>query len=348
MENISPLVSKNGGGACGFSTLQMEGRNAAPAGLFRCVHVQPQARSACGVLLKGSSPGVRPTDPSAQRAPSASPVPASPETGCIGRLAPRSFHDKYRWTGRQIGRGSSGVVYLVYDKSTGGGFACKVQKTPSVDEVDMHSLVAHEALITLFGAYPSEVSGVCFMVYELMAMGDLMTHIMEAKLGPSQVGSIMKRLLSVLACLHGHGFVHRDVKPENIFMSRRPGDTKLADFDLVRKLPEEGLDEKAGTLMYMAPEVFVKGRRYDGRADVWSAGVVMYNLVCRRHLFGRMPDDPALILRAVCLRDIDFGGEEWKAFPQEALYLCRAMLRKDPSTRPTAEQALSSEWFRRL
>jgi serine/threonine protein kinase len=90
-----------------------------------------------------------------------------------------------------------------------------------------------------------------------------------------------RQLASVLKYLHSEGICHRDIKPENILYNSQTGEIKVIDLDVcgVKKYREEEFDlwTNTGTLLYRAPESFGVG--YSEKVDVWSVGVMMYELV---------------------------------------------------------------------
>ena len=77
--------------------------------------------------------------------------------------------------------------------------------------------------------------------------------------------------------LHQNSIIYRDLKPENILLEA-DGNLKLTDFGICKQMTEDKIFEKVGTIHYMAPEIF-KGNGYTFSADIWSFGILMYQLV---------------------------------------------------------------------
>ena len=131
----------------------------------------------------------------------------------------------------------------------------------------------------------TEAEGLLVIASEYMSGGNLRARIglnSGEPLPPAEAVDLMRGVLEGLAHLHAHGVVHRDLKPENILL--QSGEPRLCDFGLSRTLTqaEAGL-AAGGTLAYMPPEAF-DGGTLDFRSDVWSAGVVLFEL-----LTGRLP-----------------------------------------------------------
>ena len=95
--------------------------------------------------------------------------------------------------------------------------------------------------------------------------------------------SILKQCAMGIQQIHSHSFIHRDIKPQNIYLNIK-GEVKIGDFGIAEKVsPSHPLRGKAGTLRYMAPEV-VQGEEYDQSADIWSLGCVIAELMKRKPL----------------------------------------------------------------
>jgi calcium-dependent protein kinase len=123
-----------------------------------------------------------------------------------------------------------------------------------------------------------------YMVMELCEGGLLMERLQVTKLTEARVSRIIKAVLQFLAQCHSKGIVYRDIKPDNFLFLSKSEDSplKATDFGLaVRWTPDDPpLTSRSGTPAYMAPEVIKQC--YDYRCDVWSAGVLMYQLLTGR------------------------------------------------------------------
>jgi eukaryotic-like serine/threonine-protein kinase len=130
------------------------------------------------------------------------------------------------------------------------------------------------------------VDGIYYMVMEYVA-GRSVREILidEGLLAPSQATDVLSQALGALGHAHRQGIVHRDVKPENLMVTR-DGDVKVADFGLARAYADAQITEAGtvtGTVQYLAPEQF-RGEPADPRTDLYSLGVVAFEL-----LTGRLP-----------------------------------------------------------
>ncbi len=141
----------------------------------------------------------------------------------------------------------------------------------------------------------SLASGAPFLVMEFLEGCDLCELLaLEGKLSQTDVADVMLQALEALAHAHAVGIVHRDLKPANLFLHTRPdGSTvvKMLDFGISKAKARPGekvLTGQAvlGSPVYMSPEQLRNSKEIDGRADLWSLGVVAYELLC-----GKLPFD---------------------------------------------------------
>ena len=96
---------------------------------------------------------------------------------------------------------------------------------------------------------------------------------------PAQAAALMSQLLAALEAAHASGLVHRDVKPENVLLTAT-GEVKVADFGIARMAEGAATSsDMVGTASYAAPEQ-IRGEAVDGRADLYAAGCVLYELLC--------------------------------------------------------------------
>jgi serine/threonine protein kinase/formylglycine-generating enzyme required for sulfatase activity len=252
------------------------------------------------------------------------------DAGCI---APE-WIDRFQVL-RSLGNGSFGRVFLCYDDRLHRQVALKVPRhdrlsTAEARERFLHEArnvagLRHEAIVTLheFG----ETEGQCYLVYEYIAGGNLADGLKQSPLSQYQATKLVERVADALQHAHGEDVYHRDIKPANILLDRR-GQPYLTDFGLAVRV-EDLADERgrgAGTAPYMAPElVRGDGDQIDGRADIYSLGVVLYELLTGRRPFvgrtqqeiydqilsGREPRPPREInpglhpeLQEICLKAI--------------------------------------------
>ncbi|XP_073126912.1 calcium-dependent protein kinase 10-like [Henckelia pumila] len=261
--------------------------------------------------------------------------------------------DKYI-LGRELGRGEFGVTYLCTDRETREALACKsISKKKLRTAVDiedvrreveiMSSLPEHPNIVKLRATY--EDNEAVHLVMELCEGGELFDRIVaRGHYSERAAAGVAKTVAEVVRMCHQNGVVHRDLKPENfLFASKKENAAlKAIDFGLsVFFKPGERFNEIVGSPYYMAPEVLK--RNYGPEVDIWSAGVILYILLCGVPPFWAETEQGVAlaILRGV----IDFKREPWPQISEGAKNLVRLMLEPDPQKRLTAQQVLEHPWI---
>ena len=193
---------------------------------------------------------------------------------------------------RELGRGAMGIVYEGKDPVIGRRVAIKtarrdvMEKTGRADEMMERFLrearasgtLNHPNIITIYDA--DEEKGVAYIAMEYIDSGTLRDLIAaNRRMDPEQVVRIGALMCNALAAAHEQGIVHRDIKPANIMMLP-DGSVKVADFGIAHisdsTLTQEG--SMVGTPHFMSPEQFM-GHKTDGRSDLFSVGVIMYEML---------------------------------------------------------------------
>lgn len=192
---------------------------------------------------------------------------------------------------RELGRGSMGVVYLARDPQIGRDIALKVLRPDRVGSEDFVrrflkearaiGRMSHPGIVTVYDV--GEDQGTVFIAMELLDGVPLGEHARAKALMPQEVAAIGVQVARCLAYAHGRGIVHRDVKPQNIMVCP-DGSVKLTDFGIAHvDDPDAPHQTQAGEILgtpnYMSPEQ-VLGRKVDGRSDIFSLGVILYELSC--------------------------------------------------------------------
>lgn len=219
----------------------------------------------------------------------------------MGRILARTYRIE-----KLLATGGMGEVYQVSHVRTGGLLAVKVLHREVAQDPEVYRRFQEEARTTSGLRHPHIVQvtdfdqdddGTPFLVMEMLDGEDLYERLdREGRLGVPQVLELGRQVGSALHAAHKSGIVHRDVKPQNIFLVRHQvGDdwvevAKVVDFGLSKILQSErqtGEHLVAGTPYYMSPEVLQgPSVALDGRADQFSLAVVLY-----RALTGRLPFD---------------------------------------------------------
>lgn len=261
----------------------------------------------------------------------------------------------------KIGEGAFGYVSKAQNRTTNAVRAVKTLPCRTEEEyefanqeIDIMKQMDHPNITNLFETYedidepywPTKVH----LVMELCDGGPLKDRVKAAgRLTELQTAIAMEQILRAVFYMHNHHVVHRDLKPENfLLMSCGPLDrnnvVKVIDFGIACHYePGEHLTQKVGTALYAAPQVF-KGW-YDNKCDLWSCGVNMFFLLSGHQPFAGKRQ--AAVVNRVIQGYWRFSGAQWGSVSKVAKDLIVSLLKASPVERPTAEQALKNEWFKR-
>jgi len=215
---------------------------------------------------------------------------------------------KYRVKG-ELGRGGMGTVYLAEQPGLGREVAIK-ELIQSADPVALKRFL-QEAQVMARTSHPNlvqvhdiELQGnINYLVLEFIRGRSLRDWMNQSEIAPPQVFAVMHGILQALDYAHRHAIVHRDMKPENVLISDE-GTVKVADFGIARLLDDTGVGGAAtktgttvGTPQYMSPEQ-VASSKVDGRSDLYSAGIMFYELVVGQPPFTASEADGPFTLMA--------------------------------------------------
>jgi len=263
------------------------------------------------------------------------------------------IQDAYEFDKKKIGQGSYGSVCKAKNKATNQVRAVKtISKSRMKNlerfrlEIAIMKMMDHPGIIKLFETF--EDARYIYLVMELCSGGELFDRIIDAgHFTESDAAIVMQQMIRAIYYMHENKVCHRDVKPENfLFYTREPiakNILKKIDFGLACKF-EAGKDltTKAGTPYYVAPQV-LQGK-YDQACDLWSAGVIMFVLLCGYPPF--YGDTDAQVLQKVRRGEFTFVKEDWKSISVDAKDLITNLLKMDPTARFTAGQALTHPWVK--
>jgi serine/threonine protein kinase/formylglycine-generating enzyme required for sulfatase activity len=196
---------------------------------------------------------------------------------------------------RRLGGGGFGTVYLAYDDRAQRQVAIKVPRPDRLNSAEARAAFLREARNVARLDHPHVVplydigdeAGGCFLVYKFVAGRSLFERIEQGPIPPSQAATLVAQVADALHHAHVKNLFHRDIKPGNILLDEEDR-AYVTDFGLgilEADLPGDR-GHRSGTYPYMSPEqVRGEGHRIDGRTDVYSLGVVLYELLTGRRPF---------------------------------------------------------------
>ncbi len=204
---------------------------------------------------------------------------------------------------RLLGRGGMGAVYQARQKSLDRMVALKILPPELGQDPSFAERFTREARALaklghphIVGVFDFGQAGELFFILMEFVHGTNLRHAIQAgQIAPKQALEIVSQVCEALQFAHNEGIVHRDIKPENILIDAK-GRVKIADFGLskivdsqVREQNLTGTHQVMGTRHYMAPEQMQGSRQVDHRADIYSLGVVFYELLTGNLPMGRFP-----------------------------------------------------------
>ena len=251
----------------------------------------------------------------------------------------------------ELGRGGMGKVYRVLDKKLNEEVALKLIK-PEIssdkrtlerfkNELKLARKVSQKNVGRMFDM--GEETGTHYITMEYVPGEDLKSSIKRfGQLSVSKSLDIAKQICEGLSEAHKSGIVHRDLKPSNIIIDKQ-GNVRIMDFGIARSIKDKGLTGEGviiGTPEYMSPEQ-VEGKEVDPRSDIYSLGVVLYEMMT-----GRPPFEGDTPLAVAVLHKSEAPRDPREIIPQIPENLARIILRcleKEKSRRPqSAEEVLVS------
>ncbi len=248
------------------------------------------------------------------------------------------WRDRYELVGK-IGSGGSAEVFEARDLTLDELVALKVvadgraMSGRVVREVEAAAALSHPNIVALYDWFGDGERSI--LVWELVR-GESLDKF-DGRLGDGDVAAVGVELLDALACAHSQGIVHRDVKPQNVMLSE-DGHVKVMDFGIARLLDADTLTgdgDVIGTVAYMSPEQ-AAGRRVGPQSDVYSAGMVLYELLAGEHpLRGATPAETLSNVAGARLPSLAALRPD---LPDDVVALIDDACAPRPAERPTAAE----------
>ncbi|KAJ6871742.1 hypothetical protein NC652_037180 [Populus alba x Populus x berolinensis] len=248
--------------------------------------------------------------------------------------------------GRQIGSGSFSVVWHAKHRVHGTEVAIKEIVTNRLNKKLQESLMSeifilkrinHPNIIRLHDII--EAPGRIHIVLEFCRGGDLSMYIQRHGRVPEAIANhFMQQLAAGLQILRDNNLIHRDLKPQNLLLSTSDDNAvlKIADFGFARSLQPRGLAETlCGSPLYMAPEI-MQLQKYDAKADLWSVGAILFQLVTGKTPFTGN-NQIQLLQNIVKSTQLQFPLDN-KDLSADCKDLCQKLLRRSPVERLTFEE----------
>lgn len=248
-----------------------------------------------------------------------------------------------------LGIGGFGQVFLAHDDDLGRTVAVKVPHRQRISQPEDLAEYMAEARLLASLDHPNIVpvydvgctdDGSCFIVSKLID-GSSLTES-KSNMSPVEAATLIATVADALHYAHQKGLVHRDVKPANILLDSN-GKPYVVDFGLALKEEDFGKGAcAAGTPAYMSPEqARGDGNRVDGRSDIFSLGVVLYEMLTERRPFqGQSYSDMQMQITAVDPRPPRQVND---AIPKELERICLKALSKRPSERYTTAKDMADD-----
>lgn len=256
---------------------------------------------------------------------------------------------------RELGHGSMGRVYLAHELQTSKvvvikalslaqefeGEALTEARRRFRREVEAASRLQHPGIVRIHGS--GEERGLAYLVMDWLRGHNLTQHTQNGTLLPiPEVLETVARVADALAHAHSQGVIHRDIKPSNVMIDPIRSDVTLTDFGIARII--DGRSTRTGMMLgsplYMSPEQLL-GRQVDGRSDLYSLGVLMFQL-----LTAELPirgDSIAELIKSVTSQEAPDVRTLRPDVPQSVAEVLALMLEKQPELRYRNGQELAAD-----
>ncbi|KAH8957801.1 hypothetical protein BDL97_07G109800 [Sphagnum fallax] len=189
-----------------------------------------------------------------------------------------------------------------------------------------------------------------YLVLEYCAGGDLAAYIQRyGRVSEATARHFMRQLGAGLQVLRNNNLIHRDLKPQNLLLSTNDSNAmlKIADFGFARLLQPQGMAETlCGSPLYMAPEI-LQSKKYDAKADLWSVGAILYQLVTGRPPFSGN-NHVQLLQNIIKTNEVRFPESVMTQLHPDGIDICRKLLRRNPVERLSFEEFFNHSFMESL
>ena len=255
----------------------------------------------------------------------------------------------------EIGRGGMGIVYCAKDKRLKREIAVKVLPPELSFRADIRQRFLREAETAAQLNHPNIVPIYTVeerdnLVYFVMAYikGDNLGQRLQqhGPIPPVEVRRILREVADALAYAHHRNVIHRDIKPDNIIIDEETGRAMVTDFGIARALTDSGDSRLTatgmaiGTPAYMSPEQSAGDHAIDGRSDLYSLGVVGYQMLCGQPPFVAN-NTPSMLVKHLSEKPVPVD-ERWPDLPPDLSRAVMMCLEKDPNDRFPSAAAFSA------
>lgn len=250
---------------------------------------------------------------------------------------------------RKLGQGGMAAVFLAVQDSFGREVALKIMMPAMAKIADCAERFLREARTMAALSHPhiivvhdvGQANGLYYYAMALHSGGDLTQRIRGGGLTPQEALRVTRQIADALAYAHDQGYVHRDIKPDNVLFRESDDAAILTDFGIAKSLhnDEHQLTQAGstvGTPKYMSPEQ-ARGQRLDGRSDLYSLGVMLYEMLVGQPPF--LAEEAVTLAIKHCQDPVPRLPSNLARFQP----LLDRLLAKDPSQRPANGRELLAE-----
>ena len=257
-----------------------------------------------------------------------------------------------------LGEGSYSIVYEAQNRITDILRAMKIVKknqnnnSPEIEkeifnEINILRTLDHPNIVKIFEFYSNQETYNIIMEY--CKGGKLYTELRNyGPFNEEYTAYVMHQIFSAINYCHKMNIIHRDLKPENILIVSKNKNNnypniKIGDFGMSKMVEKQTLQNKfVGSIYYVAPEVINK--KYNEKCDIWSCGVIMYILLCKKPPFGGEYEDE--IIANIKKGQYDIKSPPFDKLSPNCLDLLKKLLTIDINKRINAQEALNHPWFK--